>query len=226
MNTRLYFVRHAEAEGNIKRIFHGWTDSAITENGHIQAQELARRMAEYQIDLIVSSPLTRTLETAGYIAASKGLSIVQNEGLKEINGGEWENVPFAELQDKWPEHCRTWDLEPHKHVMPQGESMADFQQRVIDTVEEVIKEHKGKNICFVTHGTTIKTLVCYMKSLELHEMINVRWHENTALSIADFEDGVYNVSMEGDDSHLSDEISTIKKQGWQEILDKKIKEIK
>jgi len=42
IKTRIIFVRHAEAEGNLNRVFHGWTDSSITERGHLQARELPR----------------------------------------------------------------------------------------------------------------------------------------------------------------------------------------
>ncbi len=44
MKTTLIFVRHAEAEGNLNRIFHGWTDADITEKGHIQAKLAAESL--------------------------------------------------------------------------------------------------------------------------------------------------------------------------------------
>jgi probable phosphoglycerate mutase len=226
MNTRLYFVRHAEAEGNIKRIFHGWTDSSITENGHVQAQRIAQRLLREEIDLIYSSPLIRTMETAGYISASKGIDIFQHHGLKEINGGEWENVSFEELQVRWPKLCYTWDVEPHNHVMPKGESMVNFGQRVFSTVNEIVEQNPGKNICIVTHGTVIKTLMCYFNNKGLRDMINIRWYENTALSIIEINDGGYEVLLAGDDSHLSDDIATLRKQDWHELLEEKIKQFK
>ena len=52
MKTRLIFVRHAEAEGNLYRIFHGWTDGSITERGHLQAKLVAERLKDTPIDVI------------------------------------------------------------------------------------------------------------------------------------------------------------------------------
>ena len=50
--TRLIFVRHGEARGNIERVFHGFTNSALTENGRRQAERLAERLENETIDLI------------------------------------------------------------------------------------------------------------------------------------------------------------------------------
>jgi methionine salvage enolase-phosphatase E1 len=87
MKTRLIFVRHAEAEGNLKRLFHGWYDSSITEKGHKQAKKVAERLSDVPIEVIYSSSLKRTLQTAQYIADVKQLPIIRTDKMKEINGG-------------------------------------------------------------------------------------------------------------------------------------------
>ena len=71
MKTTLIFVRHAEAEGNLNRIFHGWTDADITEKGHIQAKLAAESLKNRKIDVIYSSSMKRTIKTAEYIAKLK-----------------------------------------------------------------------------------------------------------------------------------------------------------
>ena len=49
--TRIYFVRHCEAEGNFYRLFHGHYDSKITQNGKIQLGYLAERFKDISQDL-------------------------------------------------------------------------------------------------------------------------------------------------------------------------------
>lgn len=151
MKTRIIFVRHAEAEGNLYRIFHGWTDSSITEKGHIQAQRAAESLKDTQIDILYSSSLKRTIQTAQYIADMKKLPIIRTDKLKEINGGEWEGKRWAELPGIWPKEYDTWENAPHTHKMPNGECMEEFQQRLKDEVLHIISNNKGKNICIVTH---------------------------------------------------------------------------
>ena len=212
MKTRLIFVRHAEAEGNVNRRFQGWTDGELTEKGHIQAQKVAKRLKDEKIDVIYSSSLKRTMQTADYISKIKNLPIIRTDKLKEINGGDWENVSFDELPTLWPHEHDTWENKPHMHKMPNGESMEEFLQRLIKEVEYIIKSNTGKNICIVTHGTAIRALMCYFLGCNLNKMLEVEWYDNTSITIIEYEDGKYSVITKGDASHLSNELSTTKSE--------------
>jgi len=198
MLTRLILVRHAEAEGNLNRVFHGWTDSSITEKGHLQAQRAAERLKDEQIDVIYSSSMKRTLQTAEYISRIKMLPIIRTDKLKEINGGDWEGRGWDELAGTWPNEYHTWENKPHVHQMPNGESMLEFQMRLADEINHIIHRNKGKNICIVTHGTAIKALMCFFLGCELDEMINIKWYDNTSVTIIEWDNGEFNVVMEGD----------------------------
>jgi len=214
MKTVLYIVRHAEAEGNINRLFHGWTDSEITPKGHKQAEKIAQRLKDVHIDVIYSSSLKRALQTAEYIAKVKNLPIIRTDKLKEINGGDWEGECWEDLAEKWPECYNTWEYKPHEHKMPNGESMVEFQKRIIDELMYIIRNNEGKNICIVTHGTAIKAVMCHFRSCPLEEMPYIPWVDNTALSIVEYDDGKFNVIEPGDASHLDISLSTIRNQEW------------
>lgn len=221
MKTRLIIVRHAEAEGNIIRRFHGWTDSPLTERGHLQAERVAERLKGTQIDVIYSSSLKRTMQTAGYIAQAQNLPVSSSDELKEINGGEWEDLTWKELEEGWPADYDTWDNRPHLHQMPGGESMTEFQQRALNEVLHIIKQNPGKNICIVTHGTVIRTLICHFRECTLDEMINVPWCDNTGITIIDYENGAFSTIVEGDSDHLGSDLGTIVNQDWWEDYIKK-----
>ncbi|MDP4181353.1 MAG: histidine phosphatase family protein [Bacillota bacterium] len=214
MKTRLIFVRHAEAEGNLNREFHGWTDSEITPKGHDQAKLAAERLKDEKIDILYSSSLKRTLQTAQYISNIKNLPIIRTDKLKEINGGDWEGKGWDELARIWPYENETWEKRPHLHKMPNGESMTEFQERLIKEVDIIIEKNTGKNICVVTHGTAIKALMCRFKGCNLDQMANIKWYDNTSITIIEHDAGKFNVITEGDSSHLSKELSTIYNQEW------------
>ena len=52
--TKVYLIRHAEAEGNLYRRIHGWYDSLITENGYRQIAALQERFREVHVDAVYS----------------------------------------------------------------------------------------------------------------------------------------------------------------------------
>lgn len=212
--TCLIFVRHAEAAGNAERIFHGWTDSELTEKGHVQAAKAAESLKRVPIDVIYSSTLRRTRQTAQYIADSKGLPVITSEFLREIHGGDWEEKRWVDLPELWPEAYHTWEQQPHLHQMPHGESMKDFQQRLITEVHNIIDKNAGRHICVVTHGTAIRTLLCYFYGYPLEKMLDIPWHDNTSITMVEYEEGKFRVIVEGDASHLGKEWSTVQNQDW------------
>lgn len=224
MTTRLILVRHAEAEGNFTRKYHGWTDSGLTPKGHLQAQRLAVRLTDEKIDVIYSSSLSRTVQTARYIAENKKLEINTTDQLKELYGGDWEDQFFADLGVKWPEEYEKWENHPDQLTMPNGESVADFQNRLINEIERIRNQHPGKNICIVTHGTAIRTLICYFNELPLSEICNIPWDENTSFSIIEYDGEKYSFLLQGEASHLGDDLGTIVKQTWFQEHKKQLEE--
>ena len=107
--TRIYLIRHAEAEGNLYRRLHGWYDSVITENGYRQIAALEERFRDVQIDAVYSSDLFRTCTTARAIYKPKGLELKTRRALREIHVGEWEDLPFAEVVQLYPEEFKRFN---------------------------------------------------------------------------------------------------------------------
>lgn len=127
--TRVILIRHCEAEGNVKQIFQGHTDAPITENGRRQLELLALRLRNTKIDVLYSSPLVRAYETAVAINQYHNLPILQEQGLMELDGGEWEGIPWTDLPEKFPEMAEIWWTAPYEFVSEQGESMRQIYDR-------------------------------------------------------------------------------------------------
>jgi len=215
MTTKMVFVRHGEAEGNYDRVFHGQTDSNLTEKGRKQAEKVAQRLKNEEIDVIYSSPLKRAFETAKHITEEKNIKdIITNNGLMEINGGEWENIMWEDLPKKWPREYYNWEYRPHLHCMPAGESMKEIYDRIVGTVSKIADENKGRNVCIVTHGTVLRALMCYILRKPFEDLITISWYDNTAITIVEFVDDGFKVILEGDNSHLGNELSTFATQNW------------
>jgi broad specificity phosphatase PhoE len=222
MKTTLIFVRHAEAIGNVIREFHGWRDSEITEKGHQQAKLVAKKLKDIPMDVLYSSSMKRTLQTAQYISDLKQLPIIRTDKLKEINGGDWEGKKWSELPELYPNEHETWENKPHIHQMPNGESMKIFQDRLLTEVMKIIADNEGKNIGIVTHGTAIKAMMCRFYHKDLEDMINISWYDNTSVTVVEYEDDKFNVINAGDNSHLTKEMSTIENQPWWEDYKDKV----
>lgn len=213
MKTRFYFVRHGEARGNVIRRFHGWYDAPLTDNGFKQAERLRKRFKSINIDAIYSSDLARTISTVRKIAEDKNLEIIKKKELREINGGQWEDVPWADLPVKFPESYENWLLRPHLLTMPGGETMTGFKERVFRAVDEILSENEGKTVLIATHGTCIKVLATIFSGLDLCDMPDFDWYDNASVTTVDFENGEPSLISGGDITHIG-ELSTMAKQDW------------
>jgi len=211
--TTLYIVRHGEARGNVERNFHGWYDSDLTENGRMQISRLPEYFRDIHLDAAYSSDLKRTRETAEVVAREKGISVQTRSALREIHGGEWEDVPWDDLPVRFAESYGNWLERPHLLEMPGGERMTDFQDRIYTAVMDIAGENKGKNVLVATHGTAIKVLLCRVRDTPLAKMPGEKWCDNASVTVLKVEGEQVEVLVDGDNSHLAD-ISTLAKQKW------------
>ena len=96
--TKIYLIRHAEAEGNLYRIAHGQYNSTITPRGYRQLSALKRRFADIPIDAVYGSDLFRTQTTASAVYKPKNLPFHPLPLLREVRLGCWEQRSWAEIE--------------------------------------------------------------------------------------------------------------------------------
>jgi broad specificity phosphatase PhoE/ribonuclease HI len=161
--TTLILVRHGETPHTADKKFsgHGGDDPGLNADGRAQVTAVAEWLAPLadEIDVLVSSPLKRTRETAEIIAEVLGKDVGIEDGLAEAAFGTWDGLTFAEVQEKHPDDLEAWlgglDVAPTGG----GESFVEVDRRVRRTRDRLIGAHGGKTILAVSHVTPIKVLV-------------------------------------------------------------------
>lgn len=215
MKTRVIIIRHAEAQGNKERFFQGSVDGKVSDKGYLQLDALAERMKDIKFDAIYSSPLSRAQETAMAANRYAQLPIVTDERLIEINGGVWEGVPWKKLPKKYPLQGIYWVRFPWKFSPKNGEKMTACYRRISSAVLDLASKHPGQTIVLVSHGCSIRNLLCYAKGLSIKHLNEIGWCDNTGLNEIDIEDGVMTVIYENDSTHLDAAgLSTLGAQRW------------
>lgn len=213
--TRIYLIRHAEAEGNVKRLFQGHIDADISQNGEKQLIRLAERFADIHLDALYASPLRRAYKTAQAVDSAQHLPIITDEGLMEINGGQWEGKPWAKLPELYPEENEAWENAPWNFAPKGGEPMRHVYDRMWETVCRIAREHPGQTVGVTSHGCAIRNFLCRAHGWQIERLNDVSWCDNTAVSIVEFpQDGTAILRLENDASHLDGELSTFAKQDW------------
>lgn len=130
------------------------------------AEALCRMLPPERVKAIFSSPLERTMETAGPIAKAFNLEIVPREGLIETQYGEWQDKKVKGLS-----RLKIWkrvQSAPSLFTFPGGESFAETQVRICSELYGLIREYEQKDILLcVSHADPIKLAVAYFLGLPL-----------------------------------------------------------
>ena len=133
--TRLILCRHAEA-GN---------------SG--QAGELAASLSKESVRAVFSSPLARARDTANAVAAVHSLAVVEVGGLREIDFGEVDGIPFDQL----PAALQAGLLDAPTEVrFPGGETYAELQERVATALGQIVRDHPEATVVAVSHAGAIR----------------------------------------------------------------------
>ena len=157
--TTTVLLRHGETALSGERRFAGRGDIPLTGTGLKQAAAAAARLAARGgLDLIVTSPLERTRQTADAAAAATGVPLVVEDGWMETDFGEWEGLNHAEAERGWPEQMAAW-LNDTGSAPPGGESFASTSDRVLKALDSLLVKHAGSTVLVVSHVTPMKILL-------------------------------------------------------------------
>ncbi len=97
--TPLYLVRHGATSANAERKLISQSDPPLSEIGRAEARALAEHLRGVHFGSILSSPASRSIETAEIIAAEHpGVQIEREELLAEIGFGGFEGWTRHDLQ--------------------------------------------------------------------------------------------------------------------------------
>lgn len=210
--TRLYIIRHAEAEGNLYRRIHGWYNSHITDNGMRQIAALEHRFQDIRIDAAYASDLIRTQTTAQAIVRPKGLELHTDPDLREIGMGVYEERTFGDVAYHEPDKMRLFGVRSPDWNPPGGETFQQVCDRITRAVFRIAAAHPGQTVAIFSHGAAIRCLQSALRGKHPCDTPELGNCENTAVTCLDIEDGRASIVFENDASHLPAEIATQARQ--------------
>ena len=144
----------------------------LNAEGRSQAERLGRSLyGEARLAAIYSSPMERAVETARYVAEPQSLSVTIEEGVNELDFGDWIGLSFQDLHGRpdWKDYNRRRAL----HCPPQGESLLDVQGRAWKSLSTIVRNHSDETIAVVTHGDVIRALVILILGMPLDNILRL-----------------------------------------------------
>lgn len=171
----IIFLRHGQAQNNIKRVLAGRTPGVpLTGDGIKQAKTIAKFLKPMKISTIYSSPVERALKTAEIVAKHNSVDYRIDERLIELDMGKFTGMPYDEI---FKTHGNVFlkFYEGEVEIAHNGvETFSEVKKRVLSIVDHVLNEHKNENVVLVTHMDPIKAMlstVMDLKPQSLFELI-------------------------------------------------------
>lgn len=156
-------LRHGRSTSNVAHTLAGRSEGIdLDDKGREQAEAVVERIGSLPVKAIVRSPLLRCENTVAPLAAALGLEVVVDEGLSEVDYGEWTGQKIADLlkEPLWA----VVQQHPSAAVFPGGEGLAQVQARAVEAVRahdrRLAEENEGDVLWVAcTHGDVIKSVV-------------------------------------------------------------------
>lgn len=156
---RLLLVRHGVTDWNREGRFQGHLDPPLAEDGLMEAELLAARLAGDEVlrpARIISSTLARARQTAEAIGRRIGVAVEPDGRLIEIGQGEWEGRTHDDLAATDADRYDAWRRDDGIRQPPGGESIDAASDRVSALLAGL--EEDRWPICLVSHGGTLRIL--------------------------------------------------------------------
>lgn len=149
--TTIYFVRHAHSTYTKEE-----RERPLSEKGHLDAENVTRLLKDKHIDVVISSPYKRAIQTVQGIANTYHVSIEIEEDLRERL---LSSEPVADFNDAIENVWEDWSF-AHEG----GESNDVAQRRAVICLQNILKKYEDKNIVIGTHGNIMVLLMKYFDS--------------------------------------------------------------
>ncbi|MBQ9121639.1 MAG: histidine phosphatase family protein [Clostridia bacterium] len=147
--TKIYFVRHAEP--NYEN--HDDMSRELSNKGLKDRKLVTSFLMDKEIDIVLSSPYKRAIDTIRDFAEIRGIDITVMDEFRE------RRVDSAWIEDFTSFCKKQWDDFYYK--LSEGECLKEVQDRNITALNRVLSKYKGKNIVIGSHGTALSTIINY-----------------------------------------------------------------
>ena len=155
---KLYVARHGQTEYNAQNRICGVTDLPLTEKGLQQAEALAQKLKDKNIDVIIASPLIRAQQTAAAVSGAIGVPVITDSRITEQNYGIYEGKDRGDMG--FYANKRQFAVK-----YPQGESMFQLAGRIYPFLDAIKEKYTDKNVLLVCHGGVCRMIKTYFEDM-------------------------------------------------------------
>lgn len=179
MVTTLYFVRHAHSTYSTDEF-----NRPLSDDGRADARRVTRLLLHENINILISSPYKRAIQTIEGLEKPLRTTIVIEDDFKE------RILSSEPVPDFGQAISRVW--EDFSFAWPGGESNLVAQKRGVQALYNVLQQYKGNSIAIGTHSNIMVLIMnaldkrydySFWKQLEMPAIYKLSFHEDKLVDV-------------------------------------------
>nr|WP_300144935.1 histidine phosphatase family protein [Propionicimonas sp.] len=147
--TDIYLCRHGRTQLNVAGLLRGRLDPDLDLVGHAEARDLAAALRDVGLVRVISSPLSRAVETATPIAEAAEVEVETDERLADRAYGRFDGTPAADVLADYGSFDAAPGVEPSAAVAERAHAVV---AELADLGEDVA-------VAVVSHDAVIRILL-------------------------------------------------------------------
>jgi broad specificity phosphatase PhoE len=223
----LVLTRHGLTTAGDAAVLGSRLDVPLAPEGRAQALALAKRLEGVRIDRVISSPLSRALETARIVAPGRRIEL--DDRLVEMDYGRWEGLTSAEIEARDSRFRAQWERDPDSIPAPGGERGDDVAVRARSFLADLLaaelpqpaaaspdgpssetSPEGSRHVLVVAHATFNRILLCVALSVPVKDFRRRFVQDRANLTVLRYEAGD---APEGARLAIENEISHLPRPG-------------
>lgn len=208
---KLYFIRHGETDWNVGHLLQGQRDIPLNDHGREEARRAARALAAIPLDLCVTSPLSRTRETASLLLAGRSIPQQTDPDLLEVGFGPYEGLNIDQIMEQPGHPLYAYFTDPGNYAAKGGaESLVSLFERCRHFLTCWQPTNRAacppdrpchvvpgaEQILVVAHGALIRGMISVVLGRTPAEIWEGKVQQNCALTIIAWENGRWVLEQE------------------------------
>jgi len=159
MQTSIDLLRHGELVGGVR--YRGTIEADLTAKGRADMDAVWARL-DGQVELIVTSPLSRCRLAAEQWAEHSGLDCEVVADFREMHYGAWEGLSADQIEQRFPGELARWRENPVGMQIPGAESIETFAHRVTHAWDAMLRDHAGRHVLLVAHSGSLRVILTHV----------------------------------------------------------------
>ena len=157
LKNNFFLIRHRESENNVLKIESSKLENknqfGLSKTGKQKTAAEAKKYTHF--DLIITSPFRRAKETASYFSHTSGCEIIEDDRIREVDAAAFELCSYNKAEFFIENNSKETSF-------PEGESLQQAQDRVIEFFEAINHQYNNKNILIVSHGYPLEVMLFHV----------------------------------------------------------------